>query len=435
MLGSIPNGQWNINNAVALAIGSHNTLVCNSGYVAIPALPVLTCQSDSQWDVVLPRCAFAGGGSCASLAEIPHGHWNQIMAGDASANRPVSYEAGASNRMTCDQGYVLVGDPVLTCINSNWDYPLPRCDSLSYQTNTNIDITTPPSTPPSTPPTTPPSTPPPIHVTPPPINYYNISFPSNYECSGVIELGFWFRFYGQYFDRLKVSPNGYLTFDTSSSGYILPRNTSIPNSLHEPIIAFWATPLNSMENTASYAYAIDGSDGHHRFILSVRLVSLAGNDDSGHLSVDVILHEGSNDIEFQYSNTPVSQDQNVVLGIQDAQGSVGQSVLYNNQPATASHSNLEVRFNLPEASTSPSTNPPVSSPSPLTSSTSSNSWLDFSNLWVLLGLGLILLIIFIIAVISITYCRNKRKKAQQPLPDRQQRGAQGVHQADPAAVV
>jgi len=264
----------------------------------------------------VPRCDPHGDGSCASLAEIPHGTWHSSGNGsrEEDGELPVSYAGGATNSMTCDSGYSLVGDKWLTCINEQWDNPLPRCDSLTYDAAP-CDCEAPSSD-------------------VPPDSWIPIDFPSRNQLSCDINIGFDFGFYGRNYSHTLISPNGFLTFDTTATDANIPSGTVIPNSNlpFKSLIAYWATNLDSLADGASTKYASVGHEGSRKFVLSLSSVPCLGaSSDTPTLSCEVALYETENRVQFYYHNAPAST-QPVTVGIQDSTGTQAQAALYNGEP-------------------------------------------------------------------------------------------------------
>jgi hypothetical protein len=321
----VPHGTWNSDNVIDRRVGSFNVLNCQPGYVPVPLSPRLTCMSNSQWDHAVPRCdpATTGAstsdeGTCASLAIIPNGHWN-FVSGSISAFQglPVSYAAGASNQMTCDDGYLLVGDAVLTCINRQWDKPLPRCDP-----NPNINIEPTPFLPEPLPDL---QSTPNVTVTDPTMcNWQPISFSSGLAMSPLIPLGFSYTFFGQVYQWVSVSPLGFLKFSNDAS-----LDASL--NLNSPgCYANYFLHGTSFGGSASYRYCTKGTSGNHQFILSITGVPSANvNCNCGTLNVQVKLIEMQllTEVEFHYASVPLSPSTRVTVGIQC--GTLNEALLTN----------------------------------------------------------------------------------------------------------
>nr|XP_005540734.2 C4b-binding protein alpha chain isoform X1 [Macaca fascicularis]XP_005540735.2 C4b-binding protein alpha chain isoform X1 [Macaca fascicularis] len=76
-----------------------------------------TCQADGTWSPRTPSC----GDNCNFPPKIAHGHYKQASV-YSFFKEEIIYE--------CDKGYVLDGQATLSCSNSRWSAPAPRCKAL-----------------------------------------------------------------------------------------------------------------------------------------------------------------------------------------------------------------------------------------------------------------------------------------------------------------
>jgi len=131
------------------------------------------------------------------------------------------------------------------------------------------------------------------------------------QVSGAVPLGFNFDFYGTTYSQAYVSSNGFLTFNSGSnngccSGPFLPNSSSNPSNL---IAGFW-NDLNVPQGNIRYQTL--GTAGSQQFVV--------GFYDVQHyyfgppVTFEMILLEGSNDIELQYGNAP-NDGSSVTIGI------------------------------------------------------------------------------------------------------------------------
>jgi len=129
------------------------------------------------------------------------------------------------------------------------------------------------------------------------------------DYSGVIQIGFPFKFYGLTYTSLVVCDNGYITFDTTlantSSGYSI--NNAIPNPVPNPfsqdpynaIMAPWhdvllATPFGT--GNGSVFISKTGIAPNRRFIATWCAAAMFSCTDSIN-TFQIILHEGTDKIE------------------------------------------------------------------------------------------------------------------------------------------
>jgi hypothetical protein len=130
------------------------------------------------------------------------------------------------------------------------------------------------------------------------------------QVSGAIPLGFNFDFYGSTYNQAYVSSNGFLTFNSGSgsgccSGLFLPSNSD-PSNL---IAGFW-NDLNLPQGNIRYQTI--GTAGSQQFVVGFYDVRHYSNDVS--VTFEMILLEGSNNIELQYGSAP-NDGSNVTIGI------------------------------------------------------------------------------------------------------------------------
>jgi len=378
-------------------VGSFNVLNCQPGYVPVPLSPRLTCMANSQWDHVVPRCdpatsdaSGSGGGTCASLAIIPNGHWNFVSGSvPAFLGLPVSYAAGASNQMTCDDGYMLVGDAVLTCINRQWDKPLPRCDP-----NPNINIVPTPFEPEPLPNF---QSTPNVTVTDPNLcTWQPISFTSGLTMSPLLPLGFAYTVFGQVYQWVSVSPLGFLKFSNDAT-----LDASLSNNLNSPgcyaNYYLHGTSL-ALGGTASYRYCTKGTTGNHQFILSITGVPSANiNCNCGTLNVQVKLIEMQllTEVEFHYASVPSSPSTRVTVGIQC--GTLNEALITNEVVTSTNFVNQSYAFRESNMGGS-----------------SSCLVMGYSCLFFGLVVGAVAVAIFLIILCVCCCCRRRQRKQTPP---------------------
>ena len=143
--------------------------------------------------------------------------------------------------------------------------------------------------------------------------------------SGPIGIGFNFSFYGTNYTNAFIGSNGFITFSSGQSqgccnGGPLP-GTGNPSNL----VAGWFTDLVS--NAGQIRYQTLGSAGSREFI--VDYVNNPYFSSSATNTFEIILHEGSNDVELQYDHTSVSSHRRSV-GIENLGGTTGLQRLFDN---------------------------------------------------------------------------------------------------------
>lgn len=143
------------------------------------------------------------------------------------------------------------------------------------------------------------------------------------QVSGAIPIPFNFLFYGISHNEVFISSNGFITFSENEvDGW--NGGDAVPNVLHPNnfIAGFWED-LNPSAGGVSYAST--GDEGNREFVISFAEVP---HYDSGFpVTFQIILHEGSNDIELQYGLAN-SDGGTHSVGIENADGTMGLQIAY-----------------------------------------------------------------------------------------------------------
>jgi cysteine-rich repeat protein len=158
-------------------------------------------------------------------------------------------------------------------------------------------------------------------VTPTPYNWIDISgvetpLPlGDDEVSAPIPLGFSFAFFDKVYSQVRVSSNGFVTFnDADDSGCCSGAALPTPGGPENLIAAFWADLFPP--GAGGYSYAQIGNV----FVIQASSVLLAGG--SLHASFQIQLHQSGNRIEIHYQEAQPGS-QTVTAGIENADGSIG----------------------------------------------------------------------------------------------------------------
>jgi subtilisin family serine protease len=137
-----------------------------------------------------------------------------------------------------------------------------------------------------------------------------------------IPIGFGFGFYGQTYDRVKVSSNGYLTFGSNGTAY---GNTSLPLA-SEPnaLIAPYWDDLYPGAGSGSVRYLLRGAPGQRE--LTVAWIGVNYYGSAATATFEVTLYEGSNRMVFRYLDVDAgatAQGLSATVGIENADGTRG----------------------------------------------------------------------------------------------------------------
>ena len=178
------------------------------------------------------------------------------------------------------------------------------------------------------------------------------------KMSGMVPIGFSFSFFGNEYDSLSVSSNGYVTFNQTNAGEysIYAVSASIPNSTapQNAIMLSWCDLNPSVNGTISYG--VLGEAPNRVFVVQYNLVSLfscSQNLYTGQLQ----LFEGTNDIEVHTTAKPFCSSSGglssyAIEGIQNASYSEAYTVPGRNNTAVWQAYNDAWRFD-PDTTSQP----------------------------------------------------------------------------------
>lgn len=146
------------------------------------------------------------------------------------------------------------------------------------------------------------------------------------QVSGALPIGFTFYFYGVPYTSFYISSNGFITFLADQDGGCcegepIP-DTDEPNAI---VAGLWAD-LEPDEG-GTIAYQTLGAPGSRELVAGFYNVPHWWDTDV-EATFEMILHEGSNAIEFQYGAVDVAAGEEYTLGIENAGGTVGLEVFH-----------------------------------------------------------------------------------------------------------
>lgn len=151
---------------------------------------------------------------------------------------------------------------------------------------------------------------------------------SDEQMSSAINIGFAFSFYGTSFTQLFVSSNGFLDFDGGNPSIGLPESVPGGGSIGGGIIGGLLRDHDPSQG-GTVAYQTLGSPGSRQFVLGFYGVPQFGT--SAVSTFEMILHEGSNNIEFQYGT--ISNFANTTsVGLEAPGSDTGLAILLGAQP-------------------------------------------------------------------------------------------------------
>lgn len=165
-------------------------------------------------------------------------------------------------------------------------------------------------------------------------------FPQPPATTAPLPIGFGFIFFGQEYSRLRICANGYFTFGVDSAAF---DNQPIPTvGLPETsIFPFWDDLFLPLAGNTVFTFVLGnapavGTVGSRQFIIEWLNVAFFA-DQAGQLnslSFQVVLFEGSNDIEFRYKDVrgPLGRGDSATVGLEDETGTHGNQYEFNGTP-------------------------------------------------------------------------------------------------------
>ncbi|MCK4880538.1 MAG: hypothetical protein KAS82_07755, partial [Bacteroidales bacterium] len=147
---------------------------------------------------------------------------------------------------------------------------------------------------------------------------------------GPLPIGFDFDFFGNTYSEFFVSSNGMVTFGSGSNAF---NNLSIPDATkpHNYIAAFWDDLI--VHNTGDIMYQTIGTAPNRKLVIQFNNMSFWGSDILLG-TMQVILYEGSNNIQIQYRNivdlvSGRASGNSATIGLENIDATIGVLSSYN----------------------------------------------------------------------------------------------------------
>ncbi|MEW6995144.1 PEP-CTERM sorting domain-containing protein [Colwelliaceae bacterium MEBiC 14330] len=162
-----------------------------------------------------------------------------------------------------------------------------------------------------------------------------------------INIGFNFDFFDNTYGSLQVSSNGFIGFSSlPASGCCSGQALLVDNSYNNLFAGLWED-LDSNNNTTGTMYSQTiGAAGSREFV--VGFYDVAHYPSGNNVTFEMILHEGSNNLEIQYG-TLISDGGTHTIGIENIDGSQG--IEFYRGSNIGQFSNTGVLFAVPTPST------------------------------------------------------------------------------------
>jgi hypothetical protein len=147
---------------------------------------------------------------------------------------------------------------------------------------------------------------------------------SDDEVSTAIPLPFAFNFYGVAYNEIFISSNGFISFTPQSNGCCSGQPLPAPDGINNLIAGFWEDLNNPQGNIR---YQTLGAAPNRQFVIGFynNPHYFAGPP----VTFEIILHEGSDNIELQYGSAPSDGGQHSV-GIENLDGTIGLEIAFGN---------------------------------------------------------------------------------------------------------
>jgi len=141
--------------------------------------------------------------------------------------------------------------------------------------------------------------------------------------SSIIPLGFSFNFFGQDYTQCRISSNGWFSFDVAETAGYNPNGTNPNANLPNNSVMAVYSDLNP-STCGNVRYATYGVAPCREFVVTWNAVCQFSCT-SNQVSAEAILYEGTNVIEIYLGNRPTCTWGNAVVGIMNANATVGLS--------------------------------------------------------------------------------------------------------------
>lgn len=149
--------------------------------------------------------------------------------------------------------------------------------------------------------------------------------------TALVNLGFSFNFYGNNYTSAFVSSNGFLSFTNNNQGCC--NGYALPGPINNSIFIGW-TDLIRITTGSNQFYQTIGDPGSYRFVVGYYNVSEYYNSATQN-SFEMILHQTSNDIEFQYGGMDI-RNHYLTAGIQGPPGTQSVQLYYGSDQSSIS---------------------------------------------------------------------------------------------------
>ncbi len=138
------------------------------------------------------------------------------------------------------------------------------------------------------------------------------------DFSGRLHLPFSFKFYGQRYEQVFLSDNGYLNFLGADRGNPFPLAIPSMANPNAAIYVLWRDMYVADDSVIEYATL--GSPGNRTFVIEFTNIAVRGATES--IDFEVKLYEGGETVDILYGNNPANpgDGRGATIGIENATG-------------------------------------------------------------------------------------------------------------------
>lgn len=168
-----------------------------------------------------------------------------------------------------------------------------------------------------------------------------VTFGNSDDATAVASIGFDFSFYGNTYSSLEIGTNGFVTFTQSGNSYCCSGSPIVTaGGLNNFIAGWWQD--NNLTSDDGIRIQVLGAPGSREFVIG--FYNVEDLDRNVPERFEIILHEGTNDIELQYDIISYDEIDNKVMGIENFNGTDGIQLAYYSE-RDPNLANGEVLFN------------------------------------------------------------------------------------------
>ena len=170
---------------------------------------------------------------------------------------------------------------------------------------------------------------------------------SDDDLTGDIAFGFNFNFYDIVHDSARISSNGFIDFGPDYDEGCCTGGTIAPAAPNGIFAGLWEDLDSNNDTTGNMFYQTIGSAGSREFI--VGFYDIAHYPTGNLVNFEMIIHEGSNNLEIQYGS--LANEDIHTIGIENYDGTSGEQFYRETNISQFSNTGVLFQATVPEPST------------------------------------------------------------------------------------